>query len=68
MAPRSIIEGMQSGVRSRRRSALNRTVDRVIWEVPGLNFPVKERTTLHRRNGQIEVDSLELESLRQKSA
>ena len=62
------IDGMQSGVRSKRRSALNRTVDRVIWEVPGLNFPVKERTTLHRRNGQIEVDSLELESLRQKSA
>src|SRR5258706_10532133 len=43
-----------------------RSAELTLWEVPGLNFPVKERQVLHRRNGDIEIQSYELSSLRQK--
>jgi hypothetical protein len=43
-----------------------RRAELTFWEVPGLNFPVKERQVLHRRNGGIDITSFELESLRQK--
>ena len=60
------ISGIQSGVAFKRRAAISRRVEHVIWEVPGLNFPVKELKTLYRRNGQVQVESIELESLRQE--
>jgi hypothetical protein len=43
-----------------------RRAELTFWEVPGLNFPVKERQVLHRRNGGIDITSFELESLRLK--
>ena len=35
----------------------------VAWEVPGLNFPVKEEHTRHRRDGRREHEVFELVSL-----
>ena len=43
-----------------------RRAELTLWEVPGLNFPVKERNIVHRRDGATEVTSFELFSLRQK--
>ncbi|MGZ5584426.1 MAG: hypothetical protein ACXWF2_15095, partial [Usitatibacter sp.] len=54
-------------MRSRKSNASrSRTAQLTLWEVPGLNFPVKERQVLHRRNGGTEVSSFELRELRQK--
>jgi len=39
----------------------------VVWEVPGLNFPIKGERTLYRRNGAVEEDKYELLSLRQSA-
>ena len=52
----------------RRKSpgARARRAELTFWEVPGLNFPVKERQVLYRRNGEMEITSFELRSLRQK--
>jgi hypothetical protein len=63
------IEMRSSGVihqtRGKRRDLAARQVDVVVWEVPGLNFPVKQERTLHRRSGRVERDGFELVSLRQ---
>ena len=61
------IYGMQKTQGRRgRRAATPRRQDIVTWEVPGLNFAIKEQRTLWRRSGIEEEKSFELESLRQK--
>ena len=52
--------------KSKSNRAKQRRVELVLWEVPGLNFPVKERQVLYRRSGEVEIHSFELQSLRQK--
>jgi Caspase domain len=60
------IYGVQTGGRRGRHSAFANRQDIVTWEVPGLNFAIKEHRTLWRRSGIEEERSFELESLRQK--
>ena len=65
----SVIRGHESNAfmrKPRSRRTLARVVELTLWEVPGLNFPVKERQVLHRRSGEVEISSYELESLKQK--
>lgn len=61
------IEGRSSGVehqqRAGKRSRFARRREMVAWEVPGLNFPVKEEHTRHRRDGRVEHEVFELVSL-----
>jgi hypothetical protein len=58
---------LDAAMRSRRSPGSRaRTVQLTLWEVPGLNFQVKERQVLNRRNGEVEIHSYELASLRQK--
>lgn len=61
------IEGHSSGVehqqRHGRKSRFARRRETVVWEVPGLNFAVKEEHTRHRRDGRVEHEVFELVSL-----
>jgi len=60
------IEGSKSSVAQQqggRNSVKARWEELTFWEVPGLNFPVKEVSTLHRRSGLVEEVTRELESL-----
>lgn len=63
------IEGTKSSVarqQSGRPTSLKARWEEITyWEVPGLNFPVKEASTLHRRNGLYEEVTRELVSLAQ---
>jgi uncharacterized caspase-like protein len=63
------IEMRTSGVMhltlGKRRDLAARRDELVVWEVPGLNFPVKQERTIHRRSGRTETDGFELVSLRQ---
>jgi hypothetical protein len=64
------IEATLSGIEPENRkrlSAIPRRMELVSWEVPGLNFPVKEEKTLHRRKGAVEHSAYELVSLRQEA-
>jgi len=64
------IEGSKSSVaqvQSNRKSLRARWEEVTVWEVPGLNFPVKEASTIHRRDGRIDEVTRELESLVQGS-
>ena len=54
-------------VQSNRKSLRARWEEVTVWEVPGLNFPVKEASTIHRRDGRIDEVTRELESLVQGS-
>jgi hypothetical protein len=45
-----------------------RRMETVIWEVPGLNFPVKTEKIVHAYSGQMRSELRELETLRQGAA
>ena len=48
-----------------RRSSRLREETLLVWEVPGLNFPVKQQRTLRRRSGSQQLQDFELVSLEQ---
>jgi hypothetical protein len=60
------IYGVQSAGKRGRHAAFASRTDVVTWEVPGLNFAIKETRSVRRRAGFTEENSFELESLRQK--
>jgi caspase domain-containing protein len=65
----AVIHGRASDAlfhKGRGKKAKERRAELTLWEVPGLNFPVKERQVLNRRSGEVDISSYELQSLRQK--
>jgi uncharacterized caspase-like protein len=61
------IYGVQATGKRGKHAAFASQTDIVTWEVPGLNFAIKETRSVRRRAGTAEEKTFELESLRQKA-